>query len=136
VARDDLGLSLPVQNEAPFWSTRRTAAVVAGGASLASFGVAVGFVFSARSIYESSEPYCQANDVCEPTGIERRDDAREHGRIATVAATVGVTAAAAALTLWFSGSPDENSSRSVRLGVRGNAFAGAREGAVFLRGTY
>jgi hypothetical protein len=133
VVRDDRATPPALKGE--FWTTRRTAAVVAGGASLASFGIAVGFVFSARSIYSSSEQYCNANDVCESEGVERRDHAREHGRIATVAATVGVAAAAAGVTLWLTGSQDSDAAHSIRVGFRGGV-AGARDSALVLQGSY
>lgn len=88
------------------WTTQRTAAVIAGGASLAAFGIGTGFALSARSIYDTSEGDCSAGDVCKNLdGIEERDRARQHGSIATVAFTVGVSAAVAAGVLWFTGAP-------------------------------
>jgi hypothetical protein len=129
-----------VSSDAPapdFWTTRRTAAIVAGSASLTSFGLAVGFTLSARSIYDSSDAHCDADDRCDPTGIERRDRARMHGRIATMAATVGVAAAAGAAVLWFTGTPEApRSSRSSRVGLRGNAFGHARSGSVVFEGSF
>lgn len=108
-----------VSNEPPFsWTTRRTAAVVAGGASLAAFGIGTGFAVSARSIYDTSDGDCSASDACNLDGVEERDRARTHGRIATVAFTVGISAAFAAGVLWFTGDPRTTaSSRSFSVGV-------------------
>jgi hypothetical protein len=132
--------SAPAPSDAPepdFWNTRRTAAVVAGGASLASFGVAVGFTLNARSIYDSSDAECDADDRCSDEGIELRDRARERGRIATVAAAVGVAAGAAAAVLWLTASPERSSSSgSTRVGVRGNALGPARSGSIVLQGNF
>lgn len=88
------------------WTKQRKIAAVAAGTSVAALGVATGFSLSARSIYDSSDPFCGSNDVCEREGIERRDRARQHGNIATVAVTVGVASALAAGALWLTGAPN------------------------------
>jgi hypothetical protein len=110
----------PAPDERPFvWTTQRTAAVIAGGASLAALGIGTGFALSARSIYDTSEGDCSGDDVCKNLdGIEERDRARQHGNIATVAFTVGVSAAVAAGVLWFTGAPREaTASSSLELGA-------------------
>jgi hypothetical protein len=119
------------------WTTQREAAVVAGVVSLASFGVATGFALSARSIYASSDPECSANDVCSTDGVELRDQARERGRIATVALTVGIASAFATGTLWITGGPRTATSTSaLRAGFRATGPAGERGASVVVQGQY
>jgi hypothetical protein len=96
----------PAREEPPsVWTTQRKAAVIVGGASLVAFGVGTGFALSARSIYDTSESNCPSGDICDAEGVEERDRARKHGNVATVAVTVGVSAAIAAGVLWFTGGP-------------------------------
>lgn len=115
--------------EAPFWTTRRKASVLAAGASVAAFAVATGFAVSAKSIHSTTS--CSASDVCDEEGdVEDRDRAREHGRIATVAATVGLSAALASVTLWLTGDPPApTAARALRVGVRGSVAMGSSRGA-------
>jgi hypothetical protein len=105
--------------ERPFvWTTQRTAAIIAGGVSLTAFAVGTGFALSARSIYDTSNGDCSADDICNLDGVEERDRARTHGRVATVAMTVGASAALSAAVLWFTGGPRTTaSSQPVRVDV-------------------
>jgi hypothetical protein len=128
-----------IEREKPFvWTTQRKAAVVAGGASLAAFGIGTGFALSARSIYDSSEPDCPSGDFCEPAGIEKRDRARRHGSIATVSFTVGVASAFAAGLLWFTENAHQSAlAPTLRVGVYGNGLTGrAKTGGIVLEGRY
>jgi hypothetical protein len=123
----------------PFvWTTQRTAAVVAGGASLAAIGIGTGFALSARSIYDTSDGNCSTDDTCELEGVEDRDRARTHGRIATVAFTVGISAAFAAGVLWFTGSPRASSSSSaLRVGATWRGSGSRLENAgIVVKGSY
>lgn len=117
---EDAGARRDVAPEEPalVWTTQRKAAVIAGGASLVAFGVGTGFALSARSIYDTSDGNCSTDDTCELEGVEERDRARTHGRIATVAFTVGISAAFAAGVLWFTGSPRPSAaSPALRVGT-------------------
>jgi hypothetical protein len=120
----------------PFWTTRRKASAVAAGTSVVAFGVATGFAVSARSLYNDAE--CTPSDECDLAGVELRDRARQHGRIATVAATVGLSSAFAAVTLWITGDPAlPEPSRAVSVGVRGQAAVGRSSGAsILLQASY
>jgi hypothetical protein len=135
-AASDSRASPPAESPERTWTTRRTVAVVAAGTSVAAFGVATGFGLSARSIYDSSDPYCTPDDICQPPGMEKRERARERGTIATIALTVGVASAFAAGTLWFAGAPSSPSrSKPVRVGVH---FEGGRApgAGIVLEGSY
>jgi hypothetical protein len=103
---------------------------------LASFGVATGFALSARSIYASAE--CGSDDFCSDEGVSTRTRAREHGNIATVAATVGLASALAAGTLWLTGgrsSPERSS--TPRVVMRGTVSVRRADGVGFvLEGSY
>jgi len=110
---------------APFWTMRRKASVVAAGTSVAAFAVATGFAVSAKSLHSSTD--CSASNVCDdPDDVDARDRARAHGRIATVAATVGLSAALASVTLWLTGDPPApTAARALRVGVGGSVALGS-----------
>lgn len=119
------------------WTTRRTAAVVGGGAAVVAFGIATGFGISARSTYDSAQPHCPEGDRCRPEGIEIRDQARDQGRIATVAFTLGIAATAAAATLWFTGAPRSMERAKLRVGLRTDTSVRMpRGGTILFEGSY
>jgi hypothetical protein len=118
------------------WTKQRTAAAVAAGTSVVSFGVATGLAINARALHDSAARFCRADDACRDAGIRRRDSARVQGNIATVALTVGIASALAAGTLWLTGAPSSpNPSSTVRFGMRFDGTRAPRAQAV-IEGTY
>jgi hypothetical protein len=128
----------PEPREPTTWTEGRIVAAVAAGTSVVAFGVATGFAINARSTYAESEADCDANDICGPDGMEARELAHKQGNAATIAAAVGVAAAAGAVALWFIAAPrSSDGARSVQVGVRANGWAGSlRGGGIVVEGSY
>ena len=80
---------------------QRLVAVIVGGAGIVSAGIGAGFAFSANSSYDSSSTRCNANNFCDPQGLDDRDAAMSKGRIATATLIGGGVAFAAGVALWL-----------------------------------
>ncbi len=82
---------------------QRVVGVVVAG--LGVVGVALGGVFAlnAKSQYNDSLNACEKGnpDLCDPSGVSQRGDARTDGNVATVAMSVGAAAILAGGILWF-----------------------------------
>jgi hypothetical protein len=131
----DAGESSRAESPSP-WTNQRKIAAIAAGTSLVALGVGTGFALSARSVYDSSAGDCTPDDVCEPDGMDERQRARDYGNVATIAFTVGISAAVASATLWFTGAPrNTTASKQMRVGLRWNGVS-AREGTVVVEGSY
>lgn len=96
--------------------SQRVLAYVAGGLGLAGLGASGYFTYRAYALNEESLPECLVNDAnaCTPAGKALRDDAREQGTFATIAASAGFALVGVSVVLFLT-EPDEA------------AVAGARE---------
>jgi serine/threonine-protein kinase len=84
-------------------SGQRILGVVFGGLGIVGLGVGTAFALSAKSKYDDSLNACETanHDLCNPTGISQRNDARSAGDAATVAFGLGAAALVAGGILWF-----------------------------------
>jgi tetratricopeptide (TPR) repeat protein len=84
------------------WGAQRTIGAVVVGAGVVGLGLSAGFAIAATSKYNESLAFCpQSKNVCEDQGVQRRDDARAAGNVATVAFTLGAIAVATGATLFI-----------------------------------
>jgi hypothetical protein len=67
--------------------------------------------------------------------MDERERARNYGKVATIAFTVGISAAVASATLWFTGAQRNRTAKQVRVGVLWNG-ARATEGTIVVEGSY
>jgi hypothetical protein len=94
--------------------------LVTAGVSVAALGAGIGLVVAAKSKYAESSPFCDADNFCDPPGLEARDAAFGRATGATVAFVIVGVAAGGALTLWFTaprGEPARVGFRVVPAGV-------------------
>jgi hypothetical protein len=84
-------------------STQRIIGIVVGGAGVVSLGVGAFFAASAKSQYNDSLQSCSSVDknVCNETGVAKRNDARTAGNVATVLVGAGAAALVAGGILFF-----------------------------------
>jgi len=82
------------------WRWNHTAAATMAVIGVAATVTGTIWGLDARSIYESSEPYC-TNDACQPQGLSLREDAFDRARLATVAFGAGAAALVSATVLWL-----------------------------------
>jgi hypothetical protein len=93
--------------------SQRTIAVVIGGIGLVGLGVGGYFALNARGKFSDSDPECNENNICTPSGKELRDGAQTSATVATISTGVGIAALAGAAVLWFtSGSSGSSKSPS------------------------
>ncbi len=93
----------------PRGNGRRTVGIIltaAGGASVVAGGI---FAAMANSANEDSKDNCNANDEtrCNPSGVQKRQDALDYGTNATILGIVGGAALATGVVLWMS-APSSN----------------------------
>jgi hypothetical protein len=84
------------------WQPRRTAALVVGGAGVASLAVASVFAMIALDKKEEARSNCSTDPCGSRTGVERWQEAWRAGNMATAFAFGGGLSLAAAAALWFS----------------------------------
>jgi serine/threonine-protein kinase len=91
------------QEPSPAGGTQRTIGVVLAGAGVVGLAVSAGFAASAKSKYNDSLSHCETvnHDLCDPSGIATRNDARSAGNVATVALGIGGAALVAGAVLWL-----------------------------------
>jgi len=88
---------LKAPNDTSGW---RTTAIVAGAVGAAGIVTGLGFGLSAKSAYDDSKAYCDA-DYCNAHGHDLRETALDRATVSTVAVGLGALATAAGVTLWF-----------------------------------
>jgi hypothetical protein len=99
------------------WTSRRTAAIVVGGAGIAALGVGVGLGLLARSTYVSASTDCMAGS-CGPAGAQTQSRAFTERDAAGVTVAVGGAAVLGAALLWFAqGSPPGGVQVQPRVGI-------------------
>lgn len=106
------------------WTTQRTVGVGLIGLGVVGLGAGTYFAVSAKGKYDDSVIGCSPADknLCNAVAVDRRNDARKDGNIATVAVGVGVVAAAAGVVLFVRGGrPDP----------RAASAAGAQKTSIF-----
>ena len=101
------------------WTTQRTLALGAGGLGVAGFivsGIAAAQA-SAKNGDSNANRHCNNSvtpNVCDPTGLQDRNDAKSLAGVATGALVASSVFAAGGIALWFT-APSANSSRTGRV---------------------
>lgn len=87
------------------WTTQRSVGAGLVGLGLVGVGAGTYFALSAKDKYDESLVGCSPSDqnVCNAIAVDRRNDARKDGSVATVAVGVGLVAAAAGVVLFIRG---------------------------------
>lgn len=116
--------------------TQRVVAYVAGGLGLAGLGAGGYFTYRAYDLNEQSLPECLVNDAnaCTSRGKALRDDARQQGTFATIAAGAGFALVGVSVVLLLT-EPDEAEVAGARE-VRLLAGTGASGPSLGLGGTW
>jgi hypothetical protein len=81
---------------------QRLAGWLVSGAGVVSLAVGAGFAVAAKSKYDDSLKNCEAGDnhnLCNPTGIDQRNEARTRGDVASWTVGVGAVLAATGLVV-------------------------------------
>jgi hypothetical protein len=124
-ATSSQSLSPTASTPAPVLSTRRTAALVLGGAGVAALGSMAVLGATAISTYHGAE--C-VSGVCTPSGVDALSRAHTEGNVATALAAVGGAALVGATVLWFT-SPSTRKVVEVQAGIQGGAVGAFLGGA-------
>ena len=96
----------------------RIAAVTAGAAGLVAVGVGAYFGLKAKSNWDDSKSHCDANTVCDQTGVDLVHDAQSAGTISTLAFGAGAAALVTGVILYFTApSVPEVSTERARLEI-------------------
>lgn len=97
------------------WGWQKTAAAVAGGASIVGVGLGSIFGLRANSEWSSAQEGCPSNR-CSEAGYSHWENARSSATISNVAFGAGLVLAATAVTLWLTAPPRAGQEpRSARL---------------------
>jgi hypothetical protein len=101
----------PASGEPPI----RTIGLITGGVGLASLGVSAFFALRAASLNDESKEggHCDANNECDSTGLEKRDDAVSASTVATITLIAGGVLTSAGVALFFLGEPSKPSEAAV-----------------------
>lgn len=113
--------------------TQRVIGVVVGAVGVVGLGVGGAFAAIAKNRYNDSLPNCHPDDpnVCNSTGVTQRNNARDAGNVATVAASVGAAALVGGLVIWLTAprvAPSQPSS-ALRVGVAPTLGGAVLQGA-------
>jgi serine/threonine-protein kinase len=94
---------------------QRIAGGVVAGLGVAGIGVAVGLALAAKSKYNDSVNQCEPNNpnLCTPTGVSQRDDARSEGTVASVVMGIGAAAVVAGGIVFFTAPHAKSSSAAL-----------------------
>jgi hypothetical protein len=108
------------------------------GAGVVGFGVGTVFALLATSANSKSKSDCDADNpnLCGPTGVSQRDDARRDGNIATVGFVAGGALLAGAGILWLAGGHSKESAVSAPRGLRADAAVSPGSAALYLQGSF
>lgn len=111
--------------------TRRTAALIVGGAGVVALGVGAVFGLKASSDWDAAQPHCDAMLRCDPEGISLHDDADTAATLADVSFGVGAAAVAVGAVLWLTTPSERSTARAAALSVVpvGGGWGLAWEGA-------
>jgi hypothetical protein len=121
------------------WTPVNSAGAVLGGLGVIS--VIVGAVFGSKALSKQDEatPYCDANNLCDQTGVDLRDEGLTAARVSTATIVIGGLLLAGGVALMLVPAPEEpvvvpadagrGSSRpptlALRVGANGAALVGA-----------
>jgi serine/threonine-protein kinase len=118
-------------------SGQRAAGGVILGLGLASIATGAGFVIGSKAANDASSSHCNASNVCDATGVQRRDDARRYGDVATIALGAGAALFLGGVITYFtapSSTPDTIAKTSRRAEIApmiGPGVSGLRIGGSF-----
>ncbi|MBA3540979.1 MAG: hypothetical protein H0T79_15315 [Deltaproteobacteria bacterium] len=95
-------------------STKRKAAIAAGGAGVVAVAIGLGFGLKARSHWSDAhaDGHCDDQEVCDDVGFASIDDAYSAARVSTVVTSLGIAALGAGAILWLTGGESAESSRT------------------------
>jgi hypothetical protein len=113
----------------------RTIGLIVGGAGVVALGVGGIFALNAKSANEESKEdgHCNAQNLCDPVGGSKRDDAESAAMVASVTLIAGGALAAAGVTLFFVGGASRASSA---LSIQALPLVGRRDAGLALRGRF
>ncbi len=114
-------------------ATRRTLAVIVGGAGIVGIGVGTVLGLSAKSTFDDADAECNADGFCTREGVALRDDAVSRGNVATVVFGVGSAALIGGAVLWFT-APSETDTAARAPAAR--MQLGVGPGQLRVRGTW
>jgi hypothetical protein len=109
------GIDTPMQAPADesTWTSRRVAALAVGGAGVASVGLGIGFLFSARAKSDVWKRDCNGNDCSTQRAVNAAESASRQVAIGTAGLFAGGALIALGGVFWFvdfsSGKPAEGS---------------------------
>ncbi len=96
-------------------SSQRVAGGALFGLGVAGLGVGTVFGLLSKSARDDSAAHCRADNRCDRTGVELRDDAMRNGTIATVAFGVGAAGLVTGTVLWLSAPSSKEQAARVRI---------------------
>ncbi len=104
---------------------QRIGALAAAGVGVVALGVGTVVAIGATSKNSDSKAHCLSSDpnMCDPTGLSLRADARSAGNLGTAMFVVGGVALAAGATLWLT-APARKTTTEVGVGPCGFAVRG------------
>lgn len=104
---------------------QRIGALAAAGVGVVALGVGTVVAIGASSKNSDSKTHCLASDpnMCDPTGLSLRGDARSAGNLGTAMFVVGGVVLAAGAALWLT-APSRKSTTEVGVGPSGIAVRG------------
>jgi serine/threonine-protein kinase len=96
--------------------TQRMAGLVVGSAGIVAAGAGIVWGLSAKSIYDDSSAFCDANG-CDPPGLDLRSRAVARGHVATALFALGTAAAVGGAVLWLTAPRERRSAPVARVGL-------------------
>jgi len=114
----------------------RTIGLVTGGVGLVTLGVSGYFGLRAKGLMSDSnnDGHCDANNVCDATGLSKRDSAVSSASVATITLVAGGVLTAAGVTLFLVGGPKEKGPSVAR--VEAAPAVGWNQAAMVVRGRF
>ena len=113
----------------------RTIGLIVGGAGLVSLGVGGFFGLQAQSLNEDSKAdgHCDAQNQCDATGGEKREDAKSAATVSTIAFVAGGVLTATGVTLFLVGGPKKQEAAAH---VVATPAVGRNEAGMIIRGRF
>lgn len=125
----------PPKDKPHGWSTQKTVGIVVAAAGVVSLGVGGIFGLKTRSTWaDAQNGHCNAQNVCDATGVQLAASAKNSGNIATIASISGGVLIVGGAVLFFTAG-DGSSSATNTTGIR-DVRVGIGPGSVLLGGTF
>jgi hypothetical protein len=117
-----------------FWTPLRVAGLVTAGVGLVGVGLGTAFGVMAKSNLDDSNGnnHCDAQDTCDPQGLQLRSDAQTSALLSTISFVVGGVLVAGGVTMFLLGRPKEqHSAPAVFMPAVSPSFAGLAASGTF-----